>query len=172
MKWIILFLLIASTLILCIQDIKNRSINIYLLIFCCILSVCSGLYSSFPMEWLKNSGVNLAFIVLLLSGLTLYFTLSRKKFVNIVDSYLGLGDILFYTTIAFCLGSVNFFFYFNGSLILALISTLIMKPRSMSFATIKIPLVSYAVVFFIPFYVYVWYKQFIYNDEWILQMIY
>jgi hypothetical protein len=172
MKWIILFLLMGGNLVLGLQDFRTKTVNVFVLIFCGIMAICSGLYTENILSWLRSAGLNLVCMVFLLSALTLYFTITRKKFINIIDTYLGLGDVLFYTMIALCMSTVNFFFYLNGSLLLALVVTLCIKGKKISITNTRIPLVGYAVIFFVPYYAYTWHKNLIYNNEWILQWIY
>jgi hypothetical protein len=66
-------------------------------------------------------GFNLVLLLLQLSALTLYYSVKKRQIVNIVNEYIGFGDILFFI---FCCGlfaPVNFIFFQILSLTLILL---------------------------------------------------
>jgi hypothetical protein len=53
-----------------------------------------------------------------LLGVTLFVWLKEKKLKNIVDSYLGLGDILFFLVLTIVFSPLNFIVFYLGSIML------------------------------------------------------
>ena len=106
------------------QDLRYRAV--YWLIFPVLLALLVGvtLGESLGREILISSSLNLAFLMLQLMLLTIYFSMKNKKWVNITKDYLGWGDILFLLTVAFFLSPMNYLFFYIGSLSLVLLFTL------------------------------------------------
>jgi len=113
------FLLITIPLLFIIyEDFKYRAIHwIWLVVF---IGLIIGLLPIEPITVL----VNLALIGFQLLGLTLYFSLKEKKFINIVNQFLGIGDILFFIPLCFLFTPENLIWFFVCSLIFTLLAFL------------------------------------------------
>lgn len=72
-------------------------------------------------EGLTDAGYGLLFLLIQLFFLWIYFSLKKKKIVNIASDYLGWGDILFLIAITFYLSPGNYVLFYISSLILVLI---------------------------------------------------
>ena len=66
--------------------------------------------------FLFNSGF-VAFQLLMMMG---YFTLKNRKWTNIINTYIGIGDILFFLILSLAFSPVNFIIFFLGSLLLTI----------------------------------------------------
>lgn len=87
----IYLLSIFTLLIIFYQDLRTRGIYWFLPV------VVAGLmYFTFPIapSW-EDVLINLGFLFLLFSALTIYLLLKHKVFVNPFENYFGLGDLLF-----------------------------------------------------------------------------
>jgi hypothetical protein len=106
------------------QDFRYRKISLYLflaLLFCIIstffFSSVAGGHNSF-----LNIGINFLFVLLLLAGGGIYFFLTKRGAINIIDSYIGKGDILFLLIASLLLSPVNFISFCLVSFILTLLT--------------------------------------------------
>lgn len=86
----------------------------------------------------KDVIFNLSFIIIQLVLLTVYMSVKNKKFVNIVNTYLGIGDILFFIVIAAAFSPFNFIVFYIISTILTLLGFLLVSAVKKS--TGEIPL--------------------------------
>lgn len=125
--------------VMCFQDFKYRGISWYLFPVAAVGSIFLGL----ELTGWQDVGVhflwNVAFVILQLSLLSIYFSIKKKRFVNIVNSYLGIADILLLLLFAMSFSPLNFIIFYCINLCLAatisLLLVLIKQDRSF-----KIPL--------------------------------
>jgi H+/Cl- antiporter ClcA len=82
---------------------------------------------------------NLAFIALQLIFLTLWISFKNKKWTNIIDTYLGLGDILFFVAISSAFSPIQFVLFYLISIVITLIAFVVYKWKSEK-ANSEIPL--------------------------------
>ncbi len=119
-------LLISISLIpLIYEDFKYRAIHwlwIAALLFLVIF------YFSFRVEAVL---VNLFFISIQLIGISLYFSLKKRRFINIIDRYLGIGDIVFFIPLIFLFSPINFLIFFITSIFLTLIVFLVLQSNNL-----------------------------------------
>jgi len=66
-------------------------------------------------------GMNILFIVLQLILATCWFSIKKRRFINLTKQYLGLGDILFLIPLCLLFSPVNFIIFYMISLIVILI---------------------------------------------------
>lgn len=115
---ILIFLLATVTF----QDFKNRAISWFLIPLLFIGFIANALLKIEINELLTYFGINLLLIITNLLGVTLLISIKEKKIINIIDSYIGLGDILFFLIITVVFSPINFIAFYLGSI---LITTLI-----------------------------------------------
>jgi hypothetical protein len=70
---------------------------------------------------LTSIAFNLMFIVLQMILLSLWMSLRLKKWTNIIDVYLGLGDLLFFVVLSCIFEPLNFIIFYLSSLMLTLL---------------------------------------------------
>jgi hypothetical protein len=116
--------------------------------------------------------LNTLFILLQLVCLTLYFSIKKKKLFNIVDTYMGLGDILFFIVVCAVFSPVNFIAFYFISMILTLTGVLLYNFFSSRPAT-DIPLAGSmaAVLLLIVVTTFIFPGINFYNDGLILNVI-
>jgi hypothetical protein len=114
------FLLIPLIAII-YEDFKYRAIHWWWLI---TISVMSFFLKD---VYLNVVILNLSFICIQLLGVTLYFSIKHGRFINLTNSFIGIGDILFFLSISFCLNPLEFIHFHIYSMIFALIGYTILK---------------------------------------------
>lgn len=134
------------------EDFKYRVVHIgWLTAF--LLLIGSYARYNFSETWLNNAIGNGLFLGLQMLCLTLYFSIRNKKFTNILNTYLGVGDVFF--MIAICpLFSLTIFLYtwIFSLLIILIISFLWLRFRPNPDFTI--PLAGGWALQLIPYFLY------------------
>lgn len=167
-----IFLLIGLVIIV-FQDFKHRAISWYLVPFTFLALLIKGLLTtSATTIFLKDSLFNAAFILVQLLLISVYISIKNKKRTNIVNSYLGIGDILFFVVLCMAFSPANFIVFFIVSLVLTLIGFIVYRIAVKS-AKAEIPLAGAMALLLIMLIVA---GKFIpgfnvYNDGYVLSMI-
>lgn len=162
---------IALLLILAYQDFKDRSISsIALLVLFILFSIQSILTNNLEQAGIYF-GINLFIPFIQLAGLTLYATIKNKRFVNIIDTQIGLGDILFFVLLCTVFSPANFFPFYIGSLLVAVVLFSILKKMNLA-KTNEVPL---AGVMSLMLIIVIAVKTMtpaidLYNDYWVLKI--
>jgi Flp pilus assembly protein protease CpaA len=112
--------LISLLLYLAYQDFSRREISWWLLPLS-LFSTLTIQWGDLQMEsWLLNSGVNFCFVAINLILVTFYFSVKKRKWVNIIDRQIAWGDILFWLVCVLTFDLINFLLFSLISLITAL----------------------------------------------------
>lgn len=109
------------------QDFHTRSIAKWLVIALPVLLIFRSVTTIGVKSFGTNLALNIGFMIFQLLCISLYFSFRNKKLVNIVDHYLGLGDIVFLFIICALFSPVNFLVYYIASIFFALFSFLIYR---------------------------------------------
>lgn len=116
----LLILVLGITLAIVIyQDCKDRAISVWTLPV--IFGVALWYAITNPFWEQTFLWFNLGFISIQLIGLTLYFSIKHRQWINITQQYLGWGDIWFFFALSPLFSPVQFVFFFIGSLIVTLL---------------------------------------------------
>ena len=114
---VIILLLIA----LIYQDFKYR----YVLWFIFPLLIGGQFFVSYISigwdEFWRNTTVNLMLMALQFLVLTLYFSFRNRKWINIINKYIGVGDVFFFVFLSLAFSPFNFLTFFIVSLLVVLI---------------------------------------------------
>jgi hypothetical protein len=104
-----------------VQDWRQRTVSVYLLItlFICYLIQGTGELSS--TTWLLNWGINLMLLSLQYALVVAYFFLKRREWSWLIDEYIGLGDMLFFIVLASSMHPFWFSWIYMGSLLFTLL---------------------------------------------------
>lgn len=149
---LLLHILIACFLfIIAFQDYKFRGISLLLfpvgLVLFSIYSLQYGTWQEQGLLLLINTGVLLIVFVLL----TLYMSIKTKRLLNIIDDYIGLGDVLFLYILALNFSPVNYILFITVSLFLILIiyiiAGVVLKPDKSN-----VPLAGLIAIIYLMFY--------------------
>lgn len=119
--------IVFTFLIIIYQDFRHRAISWWLIPLMLFLGFWQ---SNILHHWqvsLHFFFQNFLFLFFQLIILFLYFSIKEKRLVNIVDSWLGLGDILFFVGLATLFSIINFVAFFIGSIVVTLLIFMISK---------------------------------------------
>lgn len=162
-------LLYIVFLLIIYQDFRERAISSWTIPCIVILSVYQAITSLDWEPWFL--GFNLLFIAIQLAGITLYFSLKHRQWVNVTKDYLGWGDILFFIAISPLFSPLQFCCFFIGALLLTLIGVGVYRVCIGSVATI--PLAGAMCINLLGYCFLRSYCGFsFYNDWYLLQFIY
>lgn len=114
------------------EDFRSKSLPLWLLVLI-IIGVLYYTISAIGFNmFIINFGLNMLLLLLQLVAVFFYFSLKHKKFVNVIDTYIGLGDILFFISCAVVFAPINFLIFQITSLLIAAaffgLYFLILKP--------------------------------------------
>ncbi len=126
------------------QDFRSREIHILPPLF--IFIIC--IYINFKSIELESLSIvyNMIFVLVNLIGLCFYFSLKHKKIINPIDTFVGLGDIVFFLAITPLFNKSDYILFFVFGLIFALILHIglsFIKPSN------TVPLAGYMSLFLI-----------------------
>ena len=117
MSSLLVIILIGLLSVVIYQDFRNREISWFLIPLLLIVGISNALLSIDFKEFLTYTGINLSMVILNLLGVTLIISIKEKKIKNIINSYLGLGDILFFLVLTILFSPFNFIIFFMGSVL-------------------------------------------------------
>lgn len=122
-----MILLIVILLIITYQDLKSRAISWWTI----PLLLSSIIYIRLAEQsWellLVEGGINLTFLVVQYVLISVYFSLKHRRILNIADTFLGWGDILFLITLAFLFPTISFIVFYLSSIIVVLVGFVFYK---------------------------------------------
>lgn len=98
-------------------------------------------------QFISNLLINLSILLLQFGVVTLYFSIKNQKFTNIIDRYIGTGDLLFFAVLCSSFSPLLFLILFQIFLVLTIIGHLILSIKRYSLNN-HIPLVGYLSVFY------------------------
>lgn len=124
MLFLISCCLIITLLTIAYQDFKSREVQWFWFPLLLVLALFKIWYLD-QFKELFSFLLNVIMVLLQLLLLTLYFSIKERKLINIADSYLGWGDILFLLNLCFLLSPVNFILFYLVSLLVTITSYLI-----------------------------------------------
>lgn len=120
MQALITILCVAALAVVVVQDFRERMISWYLIPLLFLLFSWNALLNAPFKEVAFGFGVNLAFTAFQLLAITIYFSIKNKKPVNIINTWLGIGDVLLLATLCVAFSPVNYFVFYMGSLLLTI----------------------------------------------------
>jgi hypothetical protein len=104
------------------QDFRYRAISWFLIPLLLLSFFFFGLQVNPISELGKFFVINLGFLVFQMLVLTLYFSLKNKRITNIVNEYIGVGDLLFFIAICAAFSPLNFVLFYTGSIVFSLLA--------------------------------------------------
>jgi len=124
------------------QDFRSRMITAWLLPAAGVFLSVAEIFHSDITRVGQNAGINLILLLLQFLALTLWISFRNRKWINIIDSHIGLGDILFLVCITPALSPFNFCVLLTaGTLLTLFIHTAVQLMKNG--ADPKIPLAGY-----------------------------
>ncbi len=105
-------LCVSVLFIVIFQDFKNRSIAGIIIPALLVLFFFKSYFESNFTTILHYFLINNAFILLQILLVTVYFSLRFKKMLNVINNYLGSGDVLFLMSMTTLFTPLNFIFFY------------------------------------------------------------
>jgi hypothetical protein len=102
-------------------DFRYRALPVYMLVIALVFGILISVSKNGLSFTLYFSAVNTILISLQLGLTTLYFSIKTGKFVNIFNSYLGIGDLIFFLVVILCFSPVNFILFIISSGLITLL---------------------------------------------------
>jgi hypothetical protein len=129
LKIIFLTLFLACALIISRQDFKERLISLWIiLVFCggCAASVwlLEGIYALLSYTLSSLTYFTFCFLVLIL-----FYFLKERKIRNIIDTKIGLGDVLVMLAIGITLDIIPLILFFTSSFIISAVIGLFLAKK-------------------------------------------
>lgn len=115
------FFSVILLFVIAIQDFKDRKISLMLFILLAVLFCWRSLVIADLKQVAIDASLSIGFVFLQLFLLTIYFSLRQKKITNVIDSYLGLGDIVFFFILTFLFSFFWFVIFFIVSMLISLV---------------------------------------------------
>ena len=94
----------------------------------------------------KMTLLNMCFVLIQFVGVSLYFSIKHRQFINVTTSFLGWGDIAFFLAVSFCFNPIEFIHFHIYSMIFTLIGFIIFQNKIKSQFT-TIPLAGWMSIF-------------------------
>ncbi len=118
----LLYIAIAAVMVAIVyQDFKYRAIAWWWIPLLLVLLGSKGLLTYEATVWGKSTAMNLGFTLVQLLGVTAYFSLKEQRWVNIIDRYLGLGDVLFFTVVCLAFPPMHFVWWFLTGIVATIV---------------------------------------------------
>lgn len=160
-------------LVLFIEDAKRR--EVYWLLFPLLAAV---------FIWIRwaNNGLSIAYfegvlagnVFLLIQGflLSCYFSFKNRRWTNITNELLGLGDILFLISVSFCFSLASYIVFYVVSLFVVMLIWLVWQMTQRKNSG-EIPLAGLQALLLACFLASAWwvFPLDLINDDWIVRII-
>ncbi len=112
---------VATLGILCWQDFRSRRIAWWLLPILAVTFFLASLHINSASEIGMGFSLNITFLLIQFLFVWIWFSLKQRKFSKLIDSQIGLGDLLFMICIAFAFSPANFMIFYTIGMILTLV---------------------------------------------------
>lgn len=143
MSLVFQIILILLLIIAFVQDWKYRAIHWFVFPLIAIDAVL--IFFSTQQEW-KILGLNLIFVLVVMTILFCYVSLREQKWTNIFENHFGIGDVLFFIAVIPLFGSVNYvLFFITGMIFSGIVHGFISLKKERS----TIPLAGYLSVYLV-----------------------
>lgn len=116
---LLLVLVIPVLIFITYQDFRERAVSVWLFPVLGSLFLVKNLTVIDYSQYLFNTLINIGFCLIQYAILTLYFSFKNKTIINIADTVLGWGDIVFVLVLCFAFPPLMFFIYYMLSLVIA-----------------------------------------------------
>jgi len=114
-------ILLVFLSVIAVQDIRYREVSWYLFPVVFTVILIRSLSQLHFKELVFDFSLNLLFIVLQLIALFVFYAIKNKKFVNIINRYIGTGDLIFFVLLCAGFSPLMFGCYLVATFIAALV---------------------------------------------------
>lgn len=154
------------------QDFRSRRIAWWLLPVLAGVLLIASLQKNSASESGREFSFNIVFLCIQFLFLWIWFSVKQKKITKIIDTQIGLGDVLFMICIALAFSPANFLVFYTLGMIFTLLVTILVRLFRSEIKS-EIPL---AGALAIPLIVLCLWRivdpsKNFYNDEWLMQLL-
>jgi hypothetical protein len=121
MAWLIQLMIILICAALAYEDFSQRRISWWWLPVLFMLLLINGISSVSFAKIGTYFLLNISFLLLQFLLVSIYFSLKEKRMINIIDRYIGLGDILMFVVVCISFHPVIFILFYIATLLLTLL---------------------------------------------------
>jgi hypothetical protein len=120
MKIILELSIVVFLVFIIFQDFKSRAIYWFL---CPLVFISALIYTYFEFHffYLKDLLTSTSFLVLQFLLASIYFSIKNRKLINITNSQIGLGDLLFLLSITPLFSISNYIIFYTASLLFSML---------------------------------------------------
>jgi hypothetical protein len=111
MQKIVTIILCVVLILIAYYDFRYRALPIYLLLIAVICAIVYSITRNNLNSSLEYSVINTMFLTFQLCLTSLYFSARSRKFTNIFNHWLGVGDLIFFLVLIFCFSPLNFILF-------------------------------------------------------------
>ncbi len=161
-------ILVVLFSIIIYQDFRYRGITWYLIPLIFIALIIKGLQVVDWKEQMNYFFLNTGIVLIQIAGVSLYFSIKNKRFINIINQHLGIGDVLILLVLCLCFSPPNFVLFLSVTLLVTLLFS-IAGIYIFGNKHIHVPLAGYLAVYFNILLVFqMIFKEFsLYNNHYI-----
>jgi hypothetical protein len=129
------------------QDLKTRLINLWSIICLATFNYLQYLLTHSIFDFIENSLFCLCYFALLYGVIHLYLYFKTGRFQKIINTKLGLGDILIMPALGFCIEPLFIIPFFTAALVLSLVVQLLLVGKEKT-----VPLAGFLVLAYLLFF--------------------
>lgn len=116
------------------QDFKHREVLLWLFVLFMAESI-AFVYFNFPGSFpFVSTLVNVAIVIFQIVTITVFYSLRNKKFTSIINSKIGMGDLVFLVNLCVWFSPFNFTCFIVVSMIAGILLYLILKKDNIPLA--------------------------------------
>ena len=131
MQTILLIALLLALIPIIVDDFRHRTVSLLWLLALLVISLLIQFTSSMAgLDIAKNAFINFGILILNYWLITLYFSIRKKRLLNLTNGYLGSGDIVFLLAISTLFSPFNFVCFLLASFLFALLSWIILQRKN------------------------------------------
>lgn len=114
--------LLILLVIVVVQDIRHRAIHVVLPVVVFVV----GLLRFYLLELnYIELAINMLFLALLMIGLFLYVSFKSRQLVNPINTFIGIGDIIFFVAIIPLFYSTSYILFFSTGMVFSIVTHLL-----------------------------------------------
>jgi hypothetical protein len=152
MHWTAFIFLALSGAWLSWQDFKARLISLWLIVLFAVANAVFYLSDNIFSGLVENTIFCIGYLLLLYVSLLLYFYLKNKKFEKLIDTQLGLGDVLVMLAIGLSLEPVAMIYFFSLALIISLLLSVLFFRKKQNIPLAGLVILNYLAFLFIKLF--------------------
>lgn len=143
MHWVYFSFLILTGSILSWQDFKIRLLSLWLIIAFGAANTLLYLSRHTYYELFENAVFCTCYLLFSYLVLLLYFYIKTRRIEKIIDTRIGLGDVLIFLVTGFCLPPEHMIFFFTAAMIIALVTSLFLLQKQKGIPLAGIVILNY-----------------------------